>query len=174
MALDSSEEQIEEVAPDGSVVRVVTRAQMRAARLRHRCVYIAVVDDRGRLLIHQRSWEKDLWPGRWDICAGGVVAAGEPWDVAARRELAEEVGLTVDITEIGRGAYDDADAHSVGVVYRAQCTAEEAAAVRFADGEVIAAEWVDRTDLIAAMGQRTFVPDSQHVVLPLLDGALAE
>ena len=31
----------------------------------------------GRLLVHRRSDDKDLWPGRWDLAVGGVVAAGE-------------------------------------------------------------------------------------------------
>ena len=62
-------------------------------RLRHRCVFIVVRRTDGRLLVHQRSASKDLWPSAWDVAAGGVVVSGEGWDEAAARELAEEVGI---------------------------------------------------------------------------------
>ena len=59
----------------------------------HFAVYIAVQGSDGRLLVHQRSFDKDVRPGAWDIAVGGVVGAGEAYDDAAARELAEEIGV---------------------------------------------------------------------------------
>jgi len=52
-------------------------------------LYVLVVSlDGRRLLVHRRADWKDVWPGRWDVCFGGVAGAGEPqflatWEGAA-------------------------------------------------------------------------------------------
>ena len=80
----AASELVDVVDPDGRVLEVVTRAEMRRRRLRHRTVFEAVVDpDDRRLLVHRRADWKDTAPGWWDIAFGGVVAAGEGWDDAA-------------------------------------------------------------------------------------------
>ena len=153
------------VDADDRVLRTVSRAEMRAQRLRHRAVFIAVMGSDGRLLIHQRSFEKDLWPGRWDLAVGGVVASGESYAVAAVRELAEEVGVTgVEPVELGGGAYTDDDVALVGRCFRVTADGP----FTFADGEVIHAEWVALDDLDALIDERSFLPDSVALLLPLL------
>ena len=87
-------ELVEHVDLRGRVIEVVTRSRMRAENLRHRSVAIIVTGSDGRLLVHRRADDKDLYPGWWDIAAGGVVGAGEDHDSAAARELAEELGVT--------------------------------------------------------------------------------
>jgi len=44
--------------------------------------------------MHRRTDTKDVYPGRYDVWAGGCVAAGEDPVDAAHRELAEELGVT--------------------------------------------------------------------------------
>ncbi|MFN8051726.1 MAG: NUDIX domain-containing protein [Acidimicrobiales bacterium] len=163
------DELVEEVDVDGSVLRVVTRAEMRAGRLRHRATFIAVVDHDGRLLIHQRSPDKDVWPSRWDLAAGGVVAVGESWADGARRELAEELGIDTAVEPLGGGRYDDEDVHTVAEVFVARHDGE----VAFADGEVVAARWVTRAELDEVLAREAFCPDSVALVLPLVDALLA-
>jgi isopentenyldiphosphate isomerase len=79
------DELVDIVDDDDQVIATVTRAEMRARRLQHRSVGIAVVSRDGRLLVHRRSSAKDLWPGWWDVAAGGVVTSGESYEDAARR-----------------------------------------------------------------------------------------
>lgn len=155
---------MEVVDGSGAVLDVVERAEMRARRLRHRAVFIAVVDPSGRVLVHRRSDLKDLWPGRWDLAAGGVVGVGEAWDDAARRELAEELGITDPVEHLGGGVFEDDDVAVVGEVYR--CRSE--GPVRFADGEVVEARWVTPAELDDMRAEVAFVPDSVALVLPLL------
>ncbi len=158
-------ELVDVVDPDDHVLRTVTRAEMRARRLRHRAVFIAVVGSDGRLLIHQRSFAKDLWPGRWDLAVGGVVASGESYAIAAVRELAEEVGVAgVAPVEIGGGRYEDGDVALVGRCFRVVADGP----FTFADGEVIRAEWVALDDLDTLIEERSFLPDSVALLLPLL------
>ena len=128
------DELVEVVAPDGTVVDVVTRAAMRAGNLRHRCSYI-VVRSGARVLAHQRAAWKDVWPSHWDLAFGGVMAAGEDWRDGAARELAEEAGITVapdQLMELGPLAYESDLVRVVGRVY----AVESVGPFTFADGEV--------------------------------------
>jgi isopentenyldiphosphate isomerase len=164
-----SGEQVDLVDEHDRVLGVVSRAEMRAGRLLHRCVFVAVVHPDGRLLIHRRSEHKDVWPGWLDLAVGGVVAAGEAYDTAARREVAEEVGLDdampVGIDDGVARLYRDDMVALLGRCYRVV----HPGPFTFADGEVVEARWVDRAELAHLLATERFLPDSLALLLPLLD-----
>lgn len=84
-------------------VRVAPSEEVWQKGLHHRIVRIMVEDVRGRILLQKRSPDMDLYPGRWDHSAAGHVDADEPYEAAAARETAEEIGLkNVKLEEIGR------------------------------------------------------------------------
>jgi isopentenyldiphosphate isomerase len=60
--------------------------------LRHRDVHVWVTNGRD-LLQQQRTWDKTIMPGAWDISVGGHVGTGESYLDAAVRETSEELGL---------------------------------------------------------------------------------
>lgn len=94
-APQSPEEIFDVVDESGRVVGRATRAEVhRDPGLIHRAVHILVFRTDGRLLLQLRAPGKDVDPGKWDSSVGGHVDAGEDFDAAARRELAEELGLT--------------------------------------------------------------------------------
>ena len=74
-------------------VTVVSRQEMRAQNLLHRSVAVACWNSSGEIFVHQRAAQKDLFPNRYDMFVGGVVAAGESYETAAVRELREELGI---------------------------------------------------------------------------------
>jgi isopentenyldiphosphate isomerase len=165
-----SEELVDVVDELDRVVRVVTRAEMRRDRLRHRCTFVVVRSSSGEILIHRRADTKDLWPGHWDLACGGVVASGEEWEHAARRELAEELGVRgVDLVELTRGSYAD---DAVDEVARAWQVTHDGP-FEFTDDEVVEACFVDAAELRRRLRVHTFVPDSLALVLPALDIGLA-
>ena len=84
---NSPDEMVEEIDLSGNVLRLVPRRQMRFEQLCHRSVFIAVMSEKGDLLVHKRAETKDIWPGWWDVAVGGVVGPGETWADAAVREL---------------------------------------------------------------------------------------
>ena len=160
-----SEELVDIVDDDDNVVSTVTRSEMRGRRLQHRSVGIAVFSSDGRLLIHRRSDTKDIWPGWWDIAAGGVVASGESYENAARRELAEELGIRdVAIEYVGRGHYVD---DNLAALCRGYRIAHDGP-FTFADGEVAEARWVTFDELDAMLATHRFLPDSLALLLPLI------
>ncbi|MDR5863370.1 NUDIX domain-containing protein [Halomonas campisalis] len=70
-----------------------SRALMRRFHFWHRATYVVVRNARGELCVQRRTLTKEVFPGALDLAAGGVVGAGEAVHVAARRELAEELGI---------------------------------------------------------------------------------
>ena len=161
-----TEELVDIVDDDDNVIATVTRAEMRAKRLQHRSVGIVVMSTDARLLIHRRSDSKDLWPGWWDIAAGGVVLAGETYDEAARRELAEELGIAdVSVEYIGRGHYIDSEVAEICRGYRVVHDGP----FTFADGEIDETRWVTFAELDVMRATQRFLPDSIALLLPLID-----
>ncbi|MFM7872409.1 MAG: NUDIX domain-containing protein [Actinomycetota bacterium] len=157
---------VEIVDESGVVERVVTRREMRAGRLRHRSVFVAVLDERNRLLIHRRSPHKDVWPGWCDVAVGGVVALGEDFESAARREVFEEIGLVdvgLEILDGGRlQTYDDDQVSVVGRCFLVHSSGP----FRFHDGEVVEAWWSTRREFETS--SERFLPDSMALLVPLL------
>lgn len=90
----SADEEVELVNDRDEVVEVTTRGRMRRENLLHRGVGILCRNSRGEVYVHKRTDTKDLFPGLYDMFVGGVVARGESYDTAARREIAEELGIT--------------------------------------------------------------------------------
>lgn len=77
------------------VVRQETRAEVHRQRLLHRAIHVLVFDRAGRIFLQKRSMAKDSEPGRWAASCSGHVDAGEDYDEAAVRELAEEIGVRI-------------------------------------------------------------------------------
>lgn len=156
MTSGDTTEQVDVVDENDVVLRTVSRAEMRRNKLRHRAVFILVRNSAGKVLIHRRSETKDLWPGRWDLAVGGVVAAGESYEAAARRELHEEVGIDSRPTEVSSGTYDDAEVSLVARCYEVRHDGD----VRPQDGEVAEFLWVSLDELRERLAEAQFLPDS--------------
>ena len=79
---------------NNKIIDAVPRSVMRRDRLIHRASYILVFNRNNELFIQKRTMSKDVYPGYWDIAAGGVVLANESYLQSANRELHEELGVT--------------------------------------------------------------------------------
>ncbi|MFD2643712.1 NUDIX hydrolase [Pseudomonas japonica] len=90
----SDREQVAWVDEDDNLLGALPRAELRERGLIGRCTFILLFNGAGQLCIHKRTLSKALYPGYWDVAAGGMVAAGEDYPESAARELAEELGVS--------------------------------------------------------------------------------
>jgi len=139
----------------GRPVGVVSRREMRARRLPHRAVYVLVFNRRGDLFIHLRTADKDVYPAHWDVAIGGVLAAGESFDAAARREAREELGVDVEPERLFPLRWSDATNDVHGMVYRARHDGP----FRLQPEEIVRGEFVTLGDVVVRGTRELFCPD---------------
>jgi 8-oxo-dGTP pyrophosphatase MutT (NUDIX family) len=89
----ATEEQVQIVDRQNRPTGVEPRSVMRRQALTHRASYILVFNWEDEVFLQMRTMAKDIYPGYWDVAAGGVVLAGESYEASAERELAEELGI---------------------------------------------------------------------------------
>lgn len=154
---------VEHVDEHGTVIEVVTRADMRTRALRHRSVYVAVLDSNDQLLVHKRADWKDVFPGAWDLAFGGICDVGEAWEVSAHRELMEEAGVSGDLVDQGPVSFE---APGVALVGRFYVCRHDGPFV-FNDGEVTDSRWVPLAELADFIATHEVPPDSKLVVTSL-------
>jgi 16S rRNA (adenine1518-N6/adenine1519-N6)-dimethyltransferase len=71
------------------------RSLVHTKGLLHRGIHVFLFTQDGKLLVQQRSRNKDSYPLAWDCSVSEHVKTGESYDQAARRGLMEELGLEV-------------------------------------------------------------------------------
>jgi isopentenyl-diphosphate delta-isomerase len=83
----------------------------------HRAFSVFLQDAEGRLLLQQRAEVKTRFAGRWSNTCCGHPAPGEAVVDGASKRLADEMGLTASLTEVGVYAYQAGDAASGRIEY---------------------------------------------------------
>lgn len=139
-----------------------SRTLMRRWRYWHRATYVAVRNAHGELCVQQRTLTKEVFPGGLDLAAGGVVAAGEAVHVAARRELAEELGISGVPLRYCLGFRYDRDGHHI---YGSAYLVDYDGPLVLQPEEVAAVQWLSLNE---AMAHPEATPDTllalQHIV----------
>ena len=66
----------------------------------HKEVIVFVLNDNNEVLLQKRSENKKHFPNKWTVLSGHVEDFDESFEAAAVRELKEEIGLNVNISEL--------------------------------------------------------------------------
>jgi len=90
----SDAEQIAWVDDNDELLGSLPRAQLRERGLIGRGTYILLFNSSGELCVHRRTLSKAIYPGYWDVAAGGMVQVDETYAESAARELEEELGVS--------------------------------------------------------------------------------
>ncbi len=61
----------------------------------HPTIHVWLYTTNNKILLQKRALSKKVFPGLWDISVAGHIAAGEAIEVAALREVKEEIGFDV-------------------------------------------------------------------------------
>ena len=158
---DPSQEVVAIVDAENRVIGQATRREMRRQNLIHRATYILVFNHQGQLFVQKRTQTKDIYPGYFDVAAGGVVLDGETYEESARRELREELGVTAEL-EFLFDRYFEGDRNKVwGRVYR--CRHEGPFVLQ--ESEVESGAFMMPAEILAAANDRAnFTPDGLAIL----------
>ncbi len=101
----------------------------------------------GTILLMQRDWTKKLFPGAWEIGAGGSALKGETPLEGAKRELREESGVIAkELTPLYRVITDEAHSIYHGFLCITDCPKDS---IILQPGETIAYKWVTKEEFVA-------------------------
>ncbi len=157
----TSEELVWIVDEKNRPIGAATRPEMRQQRLIHRSTYILISDSKHRILVQKRTLTKDIYPGLWEIAAGGVVAYGENYYDSALRELQEETGISnVTLKEHLDFYYEDQDNRLWGRLFSCIWDGH----IRPQPEEVQEICMVDQIQLSAMLAKEDFTPDSYFLI----------
>ena len=153
----SDAEQVAWVDETDSPLGGVSRLELRQRGLIGRGSYILLFNSAGEICVHRRTLSKALYPGYWDVAAGGMVLAGESYAESAARELAEELGVAgVPLSEHAHFFYDAPQS-------RLWCTAFSAVSdgpLRLQPEEVLEARFISIEAALAEVAHKLYCPDS--------------
>ncbi|HZD72843.1 MAG TPA: NUDIX domain-containing protein [Actinomycetota bacterium] len=114
----AGEEMVDLVDEDDRVIGRAPRSEVRRRNLLHRGAGVLCRNSAGDVYVHRRTDSKDVFPGLYDAFAGGMVASGESYEDAARRELAEELGIVgTELRPLVKQRYRGPDLQTWNVVF---------------------------------------------------------
>lgn len=133
------------------------RAELRERGLIGRCTFILLFNGAGELCVHRRTLSKALYPGYWDVAAGGMVGGQESYADSAARELAEELGVSGVELRFHETFYFEQPGNRL---WCAVYSAVWDGALRLQPEEVIEARFTSVEQAQAESAQRPYCPDS--------------
>ena len=153
----SDAELIAWVDADDQPLGALPRAELRERSLIGRGTFILLFNSRGELCVHRRTLSKALYPGYWDVAAGGMVGADESYAESAARELEEELGVSgVALQFHEKFFFDQPDNHLWCAVFSAVWDGP----LRLQPEEVSEARFISLEQAEADSLVRPYCPDS--------------
>jgi len=165
--MGSAQELVTIVDEENNEITAVQRREMRAGRLIHRATYILVFNSGGELYVQKRTQIKDVFPGYYDVAAGGVVLSGETYDEGAERELAEELGIRgAPLTPLFDFFYEDETIRLWGRAF--SCVHDGEMVLQ--EEEVESGSFMNVDEVFRLAETEPFTPDCLYVLQRHLDG----
>jgi 8-oxo-dGTP pyrophosphatase MutT (NUDIX family) len=159
--MGAADEIVAIVDEHNNVVGAAPRREMRANRLPHRSTYILVFNSQGKLYVQKRTLTKDVFPGYYDIAAGGVVLAGETYEQGAERELEEEMGIRgVPLTRLFDFYFENEHTRLWGCAFSCLYDGE----IVLQEEEVESGAFVQVSDILRRAEVEPFTPDGMYVL----------
>ncbi|KJZ13324.1 MAG: NUDIX hydrolase [Marinomonas sp.] len=155
-----SEEIISLIDKDNNLIGSVARKEMRFGIDYHRATYILVFNKKKELIIQKRTLNKQFCPGYYGIATGGVVAHGESYHLSAQRELKEELGLDLTLTNHGLFFTEGESYRIWGKVFSCIYDPEQDGKITMQADEVAAIKEISIEDILMNKKCLNFTPDT--------------
>lgn len=153
----SDAEQIAWVDEQDNLLGALVRSDLRERGLIGRGTYIMLFNSAGELCVHRRTLSKAIYPGYWDVAAGGMVQADESYAESAARELAEELGVSgVELIAHDHFYFEDTG-------NRLWCSAFSAVwdgPLKLQPEEVLEARFIPVEQVMREISEKPYCPDS--------------
>ncbi|MBQ7347100.1 MAG: NUDIX domain-containing protein [Clostridia bacterium] len=128
----------------------------------HLVVHVCIFNSKGEMLIQKRQPFKSGFSGMWDVTVGGSAVHGDTSRRAAERELFEEVGIKVDLTEVQphlsvnwEQGFDD--------IYLVQKDVDiETLTLQYEEVERVS--WATEEQILSMIDSGEFIPYYKHLI----------
>jgi len=162
ISMDMQEELLEIVNEHGEAIKILPRSVIHGnPSLMHKVVHLLVFNERGELLLQKRSMNKDVAPGKWDTSVGGHVNAGETILEALKREMEEELGITVYVPEF-LYTYIHSNPYETELVYTHSCV--HTGEIKFNKDEIDEVRFWNIDNIIKNIGTGILSDNFEHEI----------
>ena len=172
--MSESDEIITLVNRNNQVIGDVPRRQMNFEDDIHRVTFVLVFTGPETLLLQKRTENKAFCPGYYGVTTGGVVSAGESYDLCAQRELEEELGLILPLNIEGMFFTEGEGFRIWGKVYSCHYDKQLHGPLTLQAKEVAEVIEMDIKDILNNKEQRLFTPDSLDALLHFVEDRLQD
>lgn len=122
----------------------------------HLVVHVCIFNSKNQMLIQQRQPFKDNWNNMWDLTVGGSAIAGDTSSQAAEREVYEELGLKLDLSNV-RPDFTISFPNGFDDYYLVRKDVELSELV-LQETEVQRVKWADKDEVLRMEEEGTFIP----------------
>lgn len=100
---DYQDELFDIVDENDKVIGQATRREVhKNPKLIHRSIAIIIYSTDKRIFLQRRSMSKDTDKGKWTISCSGHIGSGDSYKKAAERELQEELGIKIPLSQLAK------------------------------------------------------------------------
>ena len=157
---DNSNEEFPIVDEEGNITGSITRGHAHdGSKILHPVVHLHVFNSHGDLYLQKRPEWKDIQPGKCDTATGGHVDLGESVEIALKREVGEELGITDFVPEsLGHYVFESKREKELVYVHKTIYDGD----VKPSKEELDGGRFWSKEEILDNMGKGVFTPNFEN------------
>lgn len=128
----------------------------------HLVVHVCIFNLGGKMLIQQRQPFKDGWPNMWDITVGGSAVSGDTSQLAAEREVYEEIGYKLSLDGVRPSITINFD-KGFDDIYLIQKDVD-ISKLKLQYEEVQSVKWASKEEILSMIDEEIFIPYHKSLI----------
>lgn len=155
--MDNQKEMFPIVDEEGNILGAISRGEAHnGTKVLHPVVHLHVFNSKGELYLQHRPEWKDIQPDKWDTATGGHVDLGESVEIALKREVCEELGITDFTPEfICKYVFEGKKERELVYVHKTTYDGE----VKPSETELAGGRFWTKEEIASNMGKGIFTPN---------------